>query len=125
MGKPDSRQRNVRLKLDAWFELADLANAWGCAETAALERAIRGAHAVFCGGATSVTETVLPPGMDVVPPSEIPGISVGIKNATCQHCGEKFAGARYAVICPGCKDGGHFGDVRECRGCQERDGGAL
>ena len=47
------------------------------------------------------------------------------KNARRLHCGKQFAGQRYATICPGCKDGGHFGDVRDCRTCQERDGGAL
>lgn len=36
------------------------------------------------------------------------------KNATCKHCGERFAGARFATICPGCKSGGHTLAPAEC-----------
>lgn len=41
------------------------------------------------------------------------------KNATCKHCGEMFAGARFATICPGCKSLGHTLMPAECPRCTE------
>ena len=53
----------------------------------------------------------------------IPGIQVGAadlpKNATCGHCGRRFAGTKGASLCPGCSQDGHRGDVRNCRRCEE------
>lgn len=39
------------------------------------------------------------------------------KNATCRHCGNRFAGPKYATICSLCKSVGHTGDLRDCPRC--------
>lgn len=41
------------------------------------------------------------------------------KNARCKHCGEMFAGARFATICPGCKSIGHTLMPADCPVCGE------
>jgi hypothetical protein len=57
--------------------------------------------------------------MRIVAPSALP------KNASCKHCGERFVGPKFAMICPDCKSGGHTNDPRECPVCLERGTGAL
>lgn len=55
------------------------------------------------------------------------GVQVGttglLKNATCGHCGNRFAGRRGATICRACEDGSHRGDPRDCGVCGELRGG--
>lgn len=42
------------------------------------------------------------------------------KNARCRHCGNKFAGSKYATLCADCRDNGHQEtQPADCRGCQE------
>lgn len=41
------------------------------------------------------------------------------KNAFCKHCGNKFAGSRFATICSGCKSQGHTNQPAECPRCTE------
>ena len=41
------------------------------------------------------------------------------KNATCRHCGERFAGQRFATICQSCKSSGHTLTPAECPVCNE------
>lgn len=45
------------------------------------------------------------------------------KNARCIHCGERFAGSRFANLCEGCQEVGHGGDPRECGECGVSRGG--
>lgn len=44
------------------------------------------------------------------------------KNAFCKHCGSRFAGVKYATICPGCKSSGHTLTPGECPVCGEGKG---
>lgn len=44
------------------------------------------------------------------------------KNATCRHCGVRFAGQRFATICSSCKSGGHTLTPAECPACNEGRG---
>ena len=44
MVKVDSKRLNVRLRRPVAFALEELAEQWGCSQTAALERAILDAH---------------------------------------------------------------------------------
>jgi hypothetical protein len=57
MVKTDSKRLNVRLRRPVAFALEELAERWGVSQTAALERAILGAH----GGGVKVS---LPPMVD-------------------------------------------------------------
>jgi len=41
------------------------------------------------------------------------------KNAYCKHCGKRFAGAKFATICPECKSSGHTLTPAECPVCNE------
>lgn len=41
------------------------------------------------------------------------------KNAFCKHCGSRFAGVKYATICPECKSSGHTLTPSECPVCNE------
>lgn len=42
------------------------------------------------------------------------------KNAFCKHCGQRFAGPRFAALCGACADQGHENKVpAECVGCQQ------
>lgn len=41
------------------------------------------------------------------------------KNAYCKHCGSRFAGAKFATICPDCKSSGHTLTPAECPSCNE------
>lgn len=41
------------------------------------------------------------------------------KNCRCRHCPERFAGPRWATICPSCKSGGHTNTPAECPACNE------
>ena len=41
------------------------------------------------------------------------------KNAFCKHCGSRFAGARFATICPECKTSGHTLTPADCPVCGE------
>ena len=41
------------------------------------------------------------------------------KNAFCKHCGERFAGSRFATICSSCKSQGHTNEPAECPKCTE------
>lgn len=45
------------------------------------------------------------------------------KNAYCKHCGNRFAGAKFATICPECKSNGHTMTPAECPACN--DGRAI
>lgn len=45
------------------------------------------------------------------------------KNCRCRHCPERFAGPKWATICPDCKSTGHTGQPAECPRCT--DGTAL
>lgn len=51
------------------------------------------------------------------------GIDNRPKNAYCKHCGNKFAGAKFATICPSCKSSGHTLAPAECPACN--DGRAI
>jgi hypothetical protein len=44
------------------------------------------------------------------------------KNCFCKHCGGRFAGLRYASICPTCKASGHTLTPNECPRCGEGTG---
>jgi Zn finger protein HypA/HybF involved in hydrogenase expression len=41
------------------------------------------------------------------------------KNAYCKHCGARFAGQRFATICPSCKRSGHTNQPANCPRCTE------
>lgn len=47
------------------------------------------------------------------------GATVQPKNAHCRHCGNRFAGSKFATICGACQNGGHVGDPRDCGACTE------
>ena len=61
-----------------------------------------------------------PSGFD---PASIPGVLQGAaglpKNAFCKHCGNRFAGSKWATLCPDCQANGHRNvlpaDCGECR----------
>jgi Zn finger protein HypA/HybF involved in hydrogenase expression len=53
-------------------------------------------------------------------PVETPSLP---KNAFCRHCGQRFAGSKFATVCPGCKGSGHTLGPAECPACNA--GGAL
>lgn len=44
-------------------------------------------------------------------PAAVTGVQTGYagltKNADCRHCGKKFAGNRFAQVCPECEELGH------------------
>lgn len=41
------------------------------------------------------------------------------KNCSCKHCGDRFAGARFATLCGRCRDNGHQErQPEDCRECQ-------
>lgn len=50
---------------------------------------------------------------------QIPIVDNRPKNAFCKHCGARFAGQRFATICPGCKSSGHTLTPAECPVCNE------
>lgn len=54
-------------------------------------------------------------------PGTISGVTRGPadapKNATCLHCGGKFAGPKWSTLCTACTGNGHRGDVRTCPEC--------
>lgn len=56
------------------------------------------------------------------PPAILPPVDNRPKNCFCKHCGERFAGAKYASICQGCKSGGHTLTPNECPLCGEGRG---
>lgn len=67
----------------------------------------------------AVLRSDLRPGSD---PANIPGVQRGVavdapKNASCIHCGSRFAGTKFATLCRECQAGGHLGDPRNCGGC--------
>lgn len=71
---------------------------------------------------------------DVPLPSERPKIDPVIadtvidnrpKNAYCKHCGSRFAGAKFATICPECKSSGHTNQPAECPRCGDGGTGGL
>jgi predicted Zn-ribbon and HTH transcriptional regulator len=47
-------------------------------------------------------------------PVETPSLP---KNAFCKHCGHRFAGVKFATICPDCKSSGHTLAPAECPAC--------
>lgn len=80
------------------------------------------------GVATSVPATVLPaatgafeeelPGRDFRESSPEP-VDRRPKNCRCLHCGDRFAGPRWANNCPKCKSNGHTNTPADCPACNE------
>lgn len=50
---------------------------------------------------------------------ERPVIDNRPKNAFCKHCGNRFAGVKFATICGDCKSSGHTLTPNECPVCNE------
>lgn len=148
MAKADSKQKNVRLRLDAWFALEELQEQWNCSRDTALERAIVDAHQAAVGetsdlkqferAADSHQDTSFRfPVIHTVPsidPAAIPGVTRGPSPNSlpfpcrCVHSGcqgAKFQGAsRFANCCSGCEEKGHTLNPRECPACFD-DVGAV
>jgi hypothetical protein len=56
MAKTDSKRLNVRLRTLVAFALKELAERWGCSQTAALERVVLEAHRGFLMPVVADTE---------------------------------------------------------------------
>jgi Zn finger protein HypA/HybF involved in hydrogenase expression len=116
--------------------LEDLASAWTISQTGAVERAISEAHERVSNGemdeaqrfqvrnasATRAIENVHP---EAVREEAFAALDNRPKNAFCKHCGRRFAGPKFATICPECKGSGHTNTPAECPPCQDRGTGAL
>jgi hypothetical protein len=94
MVKADSKQKNVRLRFDAWFALEDLRERWGCSRDMALERMILQTHQSLALSLSTPSESLqgrfhpLPSRQSSLPkevrdmvstdPASIPGVSQGV-----------------------------------------------
>lgn len=92
----------MRLRDDAKLALEDLAERWGCSQTAVVERAIQEAHKGAGNEKKAEQEESRTP-----------------PNCTCLHCGERFVGAKYATICPSCRGRSHQNLPVNCEACHE------
>ena len=135
MVKNNVKAVSFRLKAEIGWALEDLAQKWGCSQTAALERCIQQAagnsvSAILPGNSIiRERESEAVAGFD---PSKIPGVrtgaAVGGFPCTCKHTGcqgRKFTGrTRWATMCDGCDEKGHKGEPRECVECYNDRGPA-
>lgn len=131
MVKVDSKQKNVRLRFDAWFAIEELQERWGCSRDAALERVIMEAHG-GSGVGVAVNPVVRTSPVAGFDPASVPGVVVGppkvptaVKRYRCDHCGTSPAVSRVGDICEGCRTSGHRNEVRECPKCGDYGTGAL
>lgn len=140
----ESKRINIRLGEEVSGFLDKLMADWKCSQTAAVERAIVEAHAK--GNQTSETlelvrslpdhtaiREIIDDALQAIiearqaqratNPAEVQGIQNGYaglaKNAFCKHCGSKFAGNKFAQVCPECEEAGHKRvPPAECPECQ-------
>lgn len=133
VAKPNSKQKNVRLKLTTWFEVADLMVRWGCSRDGALERAVsqsydgalKTAYPKMAEEAEQWSDSVggLPLSDYGLDPS-VAAKQPAPFHPTCKHCGSEFgAWNRNASLCSDCKEARHIGDPRDCVACTA--GGAI
>ncbi len=119
MVKANSVRVNMRLRDEARFALEELADQWGCSQTAAFERAVLEAHKrVSAGEAASFEAGRVVSVAGPVVRSEI--------TIFCQHCREPFGGQKFQPpLCGECKAGGHRLNPANCPVCMDMGTGAL
>lgn len=119
MAKKPKVPLNVLVMEGTRQAVKDLAVALECSQGDVIDRALL----AFDTGALNAGRDPEP---DVVPSlSTTPSVDARPKNAFCKHCGERFAGQRFATICPNCKSSGHTLTPAECPACGERGTGGL
>lgn len=138
--KKVKRQFNARLKEETVFAIQELAERWGCSQAEVVERVVSETPVPPRAGTVRMPEMVAgqthweigvlghEPSLRAEPtddPREFRVVDNRPKNCFCKHCGERFAGAKYASICQGCKSSGHTLTPNECPICMERGTGAI
>lgn len=81
-----------------------------------MQEALRNGVDVLDGSPEYVVPPALRQDLDTIPDNRP-------KNCRCLHCGEGFAGPKWATICSGCKSVGHTGAPANCPPCLEAQGG--